>query len=552
MLKKGSYLFVLLTCLIFSQDHGFAQNLTVGDPFEQYIRLFGNDSELDNLPSFNIRPINFEGYFENNSFERLHPWENHYFFQEESHSEEQGFQLFSPQLKTTFNSHLPAGQNDGALWQGRGLNSQFTAGFKASYGILHVSVEPKLLFSQNRDFGLSQFAPADSVSVFGDPRSYTAIIDKPQRYGSDAVTKVHPGESWIRLEYEGVATGISTENIWSGPAYQNPIVFSNNGPGFFHGFLGSYKPVKTAIGNFEWRWLGGRLNESDYFDQNEANNKRFLNAIILSYSPSFIPGLHIGGSRTIQKYYDQDGISFSDFFEVFQPFLKENFETEDNPRGNLGTHQLLSLFARWMFPSFGMEVYTEWSRNDHAGDSQDLLRHIEHARAYVLGLTKKIELSNSKWLTTNIEVTQLEVPRLDEFRHTGSYYHNGEVIQGFTHYGQVLGAGIGPGSNSQIISLNYFQPRGMWGVSLNRIVHHNDRLYQLYDRGFFEREPWELNTVEFRLGLHGLRFLNTQKIEVKADLYLSRILNYDYQYKNDKNNINLQLNLRYYLPGSAR
>ena len=46
MLKKGSYLFVLLTCLIFSQDHGFAQNLTVGDPFEQYIRLFGNDSEL--------------------------------------------------------------------------------------------------------------------------------------------------------------------------------------------------------------------------------------------------------------------------------------------------------------------------------------------------------------------------------------------------------------------------------------------------------------------------------------------------------------------------
>lgn len=551
MLKKGFYFFVLLTCLIFIQNRGFTQNLSVGDPFEQYIRLFGNDGQLNHLPSFNIRPINVEEYFENNSFNRTHPWSEHPFFQENSRPED-GIQLFSPQLKTTFNSHFPAGQNDGALWQGKGINTQLTGGFKASYGLIHASVEPQLIFSQNRDFDLSRFAPEDSLSEFGNPRSYSAIIDKPQRFGTNAISQIHPGESWIRLEYEGVAAGISTENIWSGPAYQNPIVFSNNGPGFFHGFVGSYKPVRTAIGSFEWRLLGGRLKESEYFDQHEANNKRFLNALIINYSPSFIPGLHIGANRTIQKYYGRDGVGFSDFFEVFQPFLKKNFVSEENPTGNVGTHQLLSIFARWMFPSYGMEVYTEWSRNDHAGDYQDLLRHFEHARAYMLGLTKKIELSDSRWLTTNIEVTQLEVPRLEEFRHTGSYYHNGEIIQGFTNNGQVMGAGIGPGSNSQIISVNYFQPQGMWGVSLNRIVHNNDRLYQLYERNLLERVPWELNTVEFRLGFHGLRFINTRNIELKADLYWSRFLNYDYQYKNDKNNINLQLNVRYYLPGSVR
>jgi hypothetical protein len=534
------------------QGQSHAQNLSVGDPFEKYIRFFGDDGQLGNLPSYNLRAINVEAYFESDTFNQIHPWENHHFFQKTNSSDEQGFTLYSPQLKTTFNSHLPVGQNDGALWQGKGINTLFTGGFTASYGIIRASFEPQFTFSQNKDFTLSRFTPANRLSQFAAPLNYSGEIDNPQRYGSRAINTVHPGNSWIRLEYSGVSAGISTENIWSGPATQNPIVFSNNGPGFVHGFFGTYKPVQTPIGSFEWRLLGGRLKESKYFDDFENNNKRFLNGLIINYSPSFIPGLHLGGSRTIQKYDNGNNIKASDFFEVFQPLLKENFESDENPTGDEGTHQLLSLFARWMFPSYGMEVYTEWSRNDHSADYQDLSRHFEHARAYVLGLTKKIELSNRNWLTTNIEVTQLEVPRLEEFRHTGSYYQNGEIVQGFTHKGQVLGAGIGPGSNSQIITVNYFEPKGMWGISLNRIVHNNDRLYQFYQRSFLEREPWDLNTVEFRVGLHGLRFIDTQNFEIQADLYWSRILNYDYEYKNDRNNLNLQLGIRYYLPNAAR
>jgi hypothetical protein len=356
------------------------------------------------------------------------------------------------------------------------------------------------------------------------------------------------------MEYKGAAAGISSENIWSGPAFENPIIFSNNGPGFVHAFIGTYKPVKTAIGNFEGRILGGRLHESDYFDQLESNDERFINAIILNYSPSFIPGLHIGGTRMIQKYYPEGGPSLSDFTAIFQPFLKENFVSEENPSGNLGTHQLLSIFARWVFPSYGMEVYTEWSRNDHSGDARDLLRHFEHARAYVLGFKKNFKISNSKWLTANIELTQLEVPRLDEFRTTGSYYNNGEVIQGFTNYGQVLGAGIGPGSNNQMFNLSYYHLKGLWGLSLNRIAHHNDRLYRLYHRALIDREenPNRLHNVEFRLGLHSLRFFNTQNFEVKADLYWSHFLNYDYQLKNDRNNLNFSINFRYFLPNMLR
>lgn len=552
-MSKQLFYFCILFFLI-ALCQGNAQNLSVGDPFEQYLRLFGNDDQIENLPSYNLRPINTEGYFESGSLQRAHPWQKHQFFQRNSNTGHQVFTFISPGLKTTFNSSLPVGQNDGVLWQGKGLNTLLTGGFKASYGFIHASIEPQFTFSQNKDFALSKFAPLDSLSMYGypKPKGNNALIDYPQRFGNSSVSSLHPGESWIRLEYEGISAGISTENIWSGPATQNPIVFSNNGPGFFHTFFGTYEPVQTPIGNFEWRLLGGRLLESKYFDDFEDNNKRFLNGLIISYSPSFIPGLHLGGTRIIQKYFNQNSIGFTDFFDVFQPLLKENFQSEENPRGDVNTHQILSLFARWIFPSYGMEVYSEWSRNDHAGNYDDLLRHLEHARAYVLGLTKKFELSGTRWLITNLEMTQLEVPRLDEFRNTGAYYHNHEILQGFTHQGQVLGAGIGPGSNSQSLNTNYFHPKGMWGLSFNRIVHQNDLLYQLYRQQPFDDEIWKLSTVEFRLGLHGLRFISAQNFEVKADLYWSRILNYDYEYKNDRNNLNMQLSIRYYLPNSVR
>jgi hypothetical protein len=549
-MRKLLYLFFVYFLLFFlSQNKIAAQHLSIGDPFEEYLRLLVTDENIDDLPSFNIRPIYAEGNFQNY---QSHPWQKHPFFQDVENNERFDFHLYSPTMSTTFNSHLPVGQNDSALWQGKGLNTLLSGGFTAKYSFLSTSIKPQFVFSQNRSFELSEFPSRTDFSEYAPPSYSGAYIDQPQRFGDQSISRIYPGQSWIRIEYRGAAAGLSSENIWSGPAIENPIVFSNNGPGIVHAFIGTYKPIKTAIGNFEGRILGGQLHESNFFDTNPDNDKRFINAILLNYSPSFIPGLHLGGTRMIQKYYPENGPSISDFSEVFQPFLKDKLKSDKNPRGNLGSHQLVSLFARWNFTEFGMEVYTEWSRNDHAGNLQDLLRHFEHARAYVLGFTKNFHLSNSRWLTTNVEITQLEVPRLDEFRRTGSYYNNGEVIQGFSNYGQVLGAGIGPGSNNQMLNLRYFFPEGMWGVSLNRIVHNNDRLYRLYNRQLLDNEPENLHFVELRLGIHGLRFFSSKNFEIQADLFWSHFLNYDYQFKNDRNNLNLGVHFRYFLPNMLR
>lgn len=452
-----------------------------------------------------------------------------------------------PRLLTTFNSRIPAGQNDGALWQGRGLNSFFTVGAELTGPFFSASFRPEFVFSQNRDFELSRFPPRDSYSVYVSPSIGNPSIDRPQRFGENSLSRLYPGRSWARIQYEGIAAGVSTEQLWSGPALQNPIVFSNNAPGFFYVFIGTYKPLITPIGNVEFRFLGGRLKESDFFDDDPDNDNRFINAINLNYSPSFIPGLHVGAIRMIQRVHPENGLSFSDITEVFQPFLKESLRDEENPSGNLGSHQLFSLFARKVFPSYGLELFAEWGRNDHSGDDRDLLRHFEHTRFYTLGFLKTFRLTDTQWITTHVEMTQLEVPRLHEWRKTGSVYNNGEVIQGFTHRGQVIGAGIGPGSNSQLIRVQYLNPDGLMGFSLNRVTHHNDRLYQLYQRGLLtrENEAREHHTVEFRFGVHLLRFLPARNLEIAADLYFSRFLNYDYEVDVNLNNLNIQAGIRY-------
>ena len=541
---------VLLLCL---PCRGEAQSVPVGDPVEEYVRFL----YLEESPSFNLRPVSGHkrqgsGSKGQGTRDKVHPWQGVGVLDQ---STDRNYGLFTPSIRTTFNSELPVGQNDGALWQGRGVNSAVSLGGFLDYGPLKVSFRPVLTYSQNRDFELSPFNTRSDLSEFAPP--FARRYDAPQRFGDESISRLDLGESAIELQYGGVAAGVSNRNIWVGPAIQNPIQFSNNAPGFLHGFIGTYRPVQTPIGNFEGKILWGGLHESDYFDDDPSNNMRYINSLVLNYSPSFIPGLHLGAVRTYQLIYPEAGLDFSEFFLVAIPFTKDNFVSEDRPSGNDAGYQMLTLLWRWAFPDSGFEIYGEWGRNDHARDNRDLSIHLTHSRSFVLGGVKRWEFPGNRWLVLNGEWTQMSNERggSSDLRRHGVYYTNNTVIHGFTHRGQLLGSGIAPGSDSQLGKVRLYDRWGKAGLSINRLNYYPDRL----DRYLSEinsaqegsYEPHELYEVEYRFGLHGLFFLPND-LELQADLYQSYFNNRHNIHGNDVTNMNVQVTLRYKLPGFAR
>ncbi len=56
-------------------------------------------------------------------------------------------------------------------------------------------------------------------------------------------------------------------------------------------------------------------------------------------------------------------------------------------------------------------------------------------------------------------------------------FYTHSLIGGYTHQGQVLGAGIGPGGNLQTAGLTYRNQLQALGFHLERYVHNNDLFY---------------------------------------------------------------------------
>lgn len=550
--SAGTGIFLFLFMLFARPGQVVAQSVAIGDPFEEYLRIQNTEDIQNQFPSYNLRPISILDT--RYSVLTNHPWQDHSFFSDTSQSM---VQFYAPELITTYNTAFPSGQNDGAMWQGRGVNIAFSAGGAFQYGPLRISVRPQVGYSGNRNFKLSPMKSASGVSEFGMPKPIKRI-DYPQRFGNESFSWFHPGQSFIRLQQWGWTLGVSTENMWTGPARYNPLIISNTAPGFYHLFIGTHRPVKTPAGNIETKIYWGKLSESEYFDDDSSNDERFVTGLVFNYSPSFAPGLNIGFTRTYQEYMPESGLTSVQYWRIFEAGTKDNFVTEENEDGTDETDQKISFFARWSFPGAGLETWFEFGKEDHNRDILDMQLHPEHARAYVIGISKRFNLADSRLLSIDSEITHLEVPRAVIHRINGPWYQHNPINQGWTNQGQMLGAGINMGSNSQKIAARYYDWWGLAGVSVNRIEHLNDRLrryfgnirsYQTAEGVRFTQN--NLREIEFRFGFHGLLFL-PQNLELQADIYQSFFRNRYNLYENNVRNLNVQLTVRYLLPGFSR
>jgi hypothetical protein len=359
----------------------------------------------------------------------------------------------------------------------KGVQHWISTGVYASFGPISLQLQPEWIIAQNKNYDFGQ------IKASG--------IEYTERFGQGAYSKLLLGQSSLRVNWGAFSLGASSENIWWGPGQYNSLLFSNNAFGFYHLTLNTRKPAKTFLGSFEGQILMGKLENFAAFEREGKEDWRYLNGITLSYQPKWIPGFYVGFSRVFQQYSSYNNQTWSYYIPIFEPFQKVKLidpnsgvfdSTEYDSR--LQSQQLTG-FARFVIPKAKAEVYFEYGRRDHAVDWREFILNPDHARAYILGFKKLISIPNNAFLQVNGEILQqqesISILVRSENGRGGSSWASHGIQQGFTHQGQMLGPGVGPGSNVQILETSWVKGMKKIGIRWERLNRNQDLHVKLFN-----------------------------------------------------------------------
>lgn len=375
---------------------------------------------------------------------------------------------YGPEWFNSFNTAAPYGQNDGALWQGKGYNTSLTGGARLEGYGLEMTLKPQVSFSQNREFELV------GPGQYGNEYSYfwKGNIDLPQRFGNKPYWTFDWGDTEIRYSWHTLTIGFGTQAIWLGPAWLNPMLGSNNSGTYPKFDIGLRRQrivipkVNWYLGDIEGRIWMGQLSESNYFDNDSSNDKRQIAGFSAAFSPSFIPGFTIGFNKICMSRWDKFSLKY------LNPFYDTN--DYENPED-----QKMSITLDWIFPKIGFEVYGEIGKDD---SSKSIVSNPFHTVIYTVGLKKTFSFGKDKkffgqllfeW--SNFEASQ---DFQMQWKYMG-YYSHGGISQGYTQKGQILGAGSGHFGNSQFVGFKLYYPRGNSFLYFHRHSPDNNYIYEM-------------------------------------------------------------------------
>ncbi len=386
----------------------------------------------------------------------------------------------------------------------RGAQSFLSTGFQARFSILCIQLQPELVTSQNLAF--PGFSDTFSSGTIGARFLYWNVGDSPERFGNSSYSKAFWGQSSISLRAGAFELGVGTKNIWWGPGQWNSLIFSNNAPGFPHISLNTSKPAKTFLGAFEGQVLIGRLESSNQAPtQIDALNSgyfstlnsdwRYLNALMFSFTPKWIPSLSVGYTRTYQYYNEIRPNDIKGWLPILEPMAKEKLFTNGNSveYDGRGQSQQISIFGRYKMNKAKAEVYFQFGRRDHALNWREFILNPEHSRAYQVGFIKLANLlSTAKKIQFRGEITSQQESINRYLRYDlggGITWHTHSQVRGFTNYGQPMGVGIGTGSNVQTLEVSLVENWSKFGILFERLENNQDFYYRAFGQQG-ERKPW--------------------------------------------------------------
>jgi hypothetical protein len=397
-----------------------------------------------------------------------HPWQKQNLGTKRQLFNNMFLRIYGPDLFASFNTAAPYGQNDGALWQGKGLNASMTGGVRLEGYGLELTLKPSLALSQNLAFQMMPSAYESEYGYIWGDRNYG--VDAPQRFGDKPLYVFDWGDSEIRYAWKTLSLGFGTQQIWLGPAYLNPLLHSNNAPSYPKLDIGLRRQSVTLpwldwyIGDIEARIWVGQLSESDYYNSNPSDNHTMLYGLAFAYAPSFLPGLTLFANRVCLTPWEWEN-------------LKYILPIDDN----INEDQKASFGISWVFPQVGFEIFGEMGIDDYvASKIIGYIRNPFHTTVYTGGLKKTIDINKEKNVFGEIifEFNWLEMTQDYQFAQPYSFYFHHILTRGYTNRGQWLGAGLGSGGNSQYLGFTLYYPRGNSLFFISRNNPDNNFIYK--------------------------------------------------------------------------
>ena len=468
------------------------------------------------------------------------------------------YKIFGPEWYNSYNTIAPYGQNDGALWQGRGYNTSLTTGIRfESYGF-KLTFLPQISWMQNRSFKLmdnSSFYTNEYAYIWGYGNN--TGVDAPQRFGNNSFFNFDWGDSEIRWEWKNFTIGFGTQSIWLGPSFVNPILHSNNAPTYPKFDFGIRKTniyipsIDLNLGFIEARMWIGKLSESDYFDNDNSNNHNQITGMSLYYSPPILDGLTFGINKVCLSKWDDD-----DFIQYLNPL----YGLKGAKFGNKVEDQKISLSADWLIPKGGIDVFLELGIDDHI-NAKDTINsyatHFWHTLVYSFGIKKQVSFSKLQDLKGELlfEWNNTEMSQDFQTQWPYNFGFHGAISQGYTNKGQWLGSGIGYGGQSQYLAFKLYYPKGDTLLFLHRYNPDNNFLFKeaIYDlstgdKGDLHKRTWNYYKGVLAIGINTDYFI-LDSLRLSGGFAYVRIMNPLYNQANKKyliwNNCQLCLTCKY-------
>lgn len=367
------------------------------------------------------------------------------------------------------NTGFPYGMNDGPVWAGRGITAFGEAGIAARKGIVSLTLNPMAFVAQNSGFALAEEG-LSGVAAFSAPR-LGRYLDVPQRFGDGAYASLTLGESQIRVDTRFVAAGFSSANEFWGPAVEHPIILGNNASGFLHAFIGSNRPFDLKIVRVAGRILWGRLDESGYTETGITGKHGMASAAVGVITLPAVPGLELGAIRFFHTPTPRGSFSLGPYLKVFEGILKESLVSIQDPDGNVSEdNQLASVFARLAFPGTGLEVYSEYGREDHNWNLRDFWLEPDHDAAILFGIQRAWESSGDKTSVVRMEHLNTRISHLQMVAPQAPWYVHGAAVASHAHRGQALGSIGGFGGGASSVAFDRYSPAGRVTVRWDRIM----------------------------------------------------------------------------------
>ncbi|MCR4940608.1 MAG: capsule assembly Wzi family protein [Treponemataceae bacterium] len=446
--------------------------------------------------------------------------------------------VYGPEWFNSFNTGAPYGQNDGALWQGRGYNTSLTAGIRFEAFGFEATFKPQLSFSQNLAFDL--ISPAYSGSAYAgkaDTYGYFGVtyLDAPQRFGEDPFFTYDWGDTEIRWTWKSFTIGFGTQSIWLGPAKLNPIMHSNNAPTYPKVDVGLRKTSLYMpyfgwyLGDIEARTWVGKLTESDYFDNDDSNNETMLTAMSISFAPAILEGLVFTANRVFHNYWDFSNLSYlAELFFISLDNLKQ-IQNDEN--------QIASVSFSYSLPDSSFRMYGEVGIDDYVQGKTGIIRYPFHTMVWTAGFEQSFELPADMLCRLSAEFTNMEMSQDFQFQWPYTFYAHGRIKQGYTNRGQWIGAGCGTGGNSQYLGFDVYSKK--WNVKLFLQRTNTDNNY-LYSKTIFssaldsngirqlESQYFTKWRATLSFGIEGVYFV-LPELKISAGMVYNLILNPIYE-----------------------